>query len=311
MASLADRYIHAVTSQLPEESRAEVTRELRATIEDSIEAKGPAFSRAAAEREALLELGAPTSLATGYRGRPLALIGPEVYPAWLRILKFLLLIIPPLAAASSLIIQLLADRSLNQAIGSMLSTALFAAIQVFFWVTLGFAIVERQGLPVPPFTAGRTWTPEQLPELEPATYSVSESVGNLITNAVMATLLATAVNPTLTAADESKTLLFTDGAMSWRWFLVAIAVLGILLEIGQLAWRPWVKQIALANLFLGCAFFAPILWLFEQRQLFTADASTIIDAGIRMQSVLLGVIITAAVVLGISLWSVVRAFRKG
>ena len=84
-ASLTDRYVAATVRGLDEAQRPEVERELRATIEDMVDARleAGAPTRADAERAVLVELGDPVRLAAGYSGRPLHLIGPGVYPEWL------------------------------------------------------------------------------------------------------------------------------------------------------------------------------------------------------------------------------------
>lgn len=65
----------------------------------------------------LTELGDPMRLAAGYTGRPLHLIGPAVYPDWLRLVKLLLGIIVPLSMAGSALAQaLVGDES--EAIGA-------------------------------------------------------------------------------------------------------------------------------------------------------------------------------------------------
>ena len=62
--TLTDRYVWAVLKSLPEAKRADIDRELRATIADDVEAReADGRDAAAAEREALAELGDPARLA--------------------------------------------------------------------------------------------------------------------------------------------------------------------------------------------------------------------------------------------------------
>src|SRR5690625_6419151 len=95
--SLADRYISATINELPADLHDEVRPELQASIADAVEARmAQGEDRETAERAVLTELGDPAVLAAGYADRPLQLIGPRYYLPWLRLLKRLLMIIPPI-----------------------------------------------------------------------------------------------------------------------------------------------------------------------------------------------------------------------
>ena len=145
MTSLTDRYVHAVTTQLPEDQRTDIGRELRATIEDTVVAAPAGTDPVQTERQVLLDLGHPTRLADSYRGQGRALIGPRLYPVWLRTLKALLTWVPLLAAALMVILGVLDGDTPVAILGGAVSALVWSALQVAFWVTLGFAIAERTG----------------------------------------------------------------------------------------------------------------------------------------------------------------------
>ncbi len=82
------------------EQRTDVERELRSSIADAVEDRIAAGEqRVAAERAVLEGLGEPTRLAAGYTGRPLYLIGPDVFPVYRHILRTLVSVVVPIVAA--------------------------------------------------------------------------------------------------------------------------------------------------------------------------------------------------------------------
>ena len=66
---------------VPEKQRADLSAELRASIDDQIDARvDDGEAPEAAERAVLTDLGDPDKLAAGYTDRPLHLIGPRLLP---------------------------------------------------------------------------------------------------------------------------------------------------------------------------------------------------------------------------------------
>lgn len=186
--TLTDRYVTATVRELDEGQRADVERELRATIEDMVEARVEAGAdTAAAEREVLVELGDPIRLAAGYTGRSLHLIGPTLYPEWRRLVTLLVTVVTPIAAVGTLVVRLFVDDvatdGAGPAFGSAALAGLTTALHVVFWTTLVFAVLER----TQPGKGVMGWTPDQLPAAPDARRSVtrSETVGSLVALLVM------------------------------------------------------------------------------------------------------------------------------
>ena len=97
--TLTDRYVAAAMRTVPEKQRDDLGAELRASIDDQIDARVEnGEPHGDAERAVLTELGDPDKLAAGYTDRPLYLIGPRYYLDWWRLLKLLLWIVPACAA---------------------------------------------------------------------------------------------------------------------------------------------------------------------------------------------------------------------
>src|SRR5690625_3125190 len=158
--SLADRYISATINELPAELHDEVRPELQASIADAVEARmAQGEDRETAERAVLTELGDPAVLAAGYADRPLQLIGPGYYLPWLRLLKRLLMIIPPIIFVIVAFVQVLASGDIGTVMAEGITVTITTALHICFWVTLAFAIMERTGV-----ETGLTWDVDQLPE---------------------------------------------------------------------------------------------------------------------------------------------------
>ena len=86
MTSLVDRYVYTALRRVPEQQRADIDRELRASIEDAVDARVDAGEEHdAAVTATLTELGDPDRLADSYAGRPGYLIGPALFTPWRRL----------------------------------------------------------------------------------------------------------------------------------------------------------------------------------------------------------------------------------
>lgn len=160
MTTLTDRYIAAVTRGIPSAQRPDLDRELRALLADAIEDRVEAgLAVADAEYAAIAELGDPMVLASTYRGRPLQLIGPALYPTWTRLIVLLEAIVVPIVLVTIVIVWLFRGEGIGEAIGAGFWIALETGVHLAFWTTLLFAIVERtdsaRATAVP-------WTPDAL-----------------------------------------------------------------------------------------------------------------------------------------------------
>lgn len=166
--NLIEIYIHEVTRRLPEKNREDIALELQSTIEDML----PDEPTQEDVKAVLEKLGNPVNLANGYRDRPMYLIGPRYYDVYVTLLKMFF----PIAAAVSFIIviaQFFIGYSGNEAVmdvvlnlvGKGISKVIEVGIQVFFWLTLVFVVMERvdKGKDDQPLTSSlKKWTPDDL-----------------------------------------------------------------------------------------------------------------------------------------------------
>ena len=156
--NLIEVYIQEVTRRLPEKSREDIALELRSTIEDML----PDDYNEEDVKLVLEKLGNPASLASGYQDQPMYLIGPRYFDVYITLLKMILPIAGVIALISMVATYIL-DYSGEEAIinvvlaiiGEGIGTLLDVGLQVFFWLTLVFAIMERtdKGKDSEPLTA--------------------------------------------------------------------------------------------------------------------------------------------------------------
>jgi hypothetical protein len=192
---LIERYIADVARRLPARMRDDVTAELLSSLAeglDSMTARAEAGAGRAAtdsEREALAvdllkSFGPAAALAASYRPGPQWLIGPGLYPAFLRTLRIVALAIIGVVILSAVAGAIARDRSFVDVMQRLTTGDLFSnLVSALGWVVLVFWIIElstwRQGaaaggasgsldamIPVPPARpATGSWDPRRLPRV--------------------------------------------------------------------------------------------------------------------------------------------------
>lgn len=308
MTTLTDRYVWAAARSVPESQRDEFGRELRERIGDAVDALVETGRASAdAERMALVELGDPAALAASYVDRPLQLIGPRYYLTWWRLLKLLYSVALPLAVAAIALARLLSGADVGDAIGGAIVVGLSIAVQMGFWTTLAFAVLER----TPGKGADLAWTPDMLPQLPDLGRPgrLSELIASLVFLALFAAVLVWQhFGLPWVEALESIPLLDPDLWSFWVPFFLVLIVLEMLFAIAIYAWG-WNWWLAAANLVLNVAFVVPALWLFTMGQLINPEALEVMgwpwgDAG----EVIVPIIVV--VVIGVAAWDVVDGIIK-
>ena len=267
MTTLTDRYVWAAGRSVPESQRAEFDRELRERIGDASDALVEAGSSpAAAEVAALTDLGEPAALAASYVDRPLQLIGPRYFLTWWRLLKLLLAVVAPIATAGVMLAKLLSGASVGDAIGEAIATGFSVAVNLGFWTTLVFAIIERS----PSSPPVSTWAPEQLPQIPDA--GRSHRLSDLIASTVFLVFFAGAIVWqqffSVYTDDAGQPIPLLDPALwsFWLPYFLGLIVLELLFAGAVYAWG-WNWWLVGANVVLNVAFAVPALWLFTTGQL--------------------------------------------
>ncbi|HZM74443.1 MAG TPA: permease prefix domain 1-containing protein [Candidatus Limnocylindrales bacterium] len=159
--TLTDRYVEATLRRLATAQRQDIERELRSSIADAVDDRVSAGEDPAeAETAVLTGLGDPARLAASYANRPLHLIGPELFTDYVRVMKTLLGTVVPIVAIVVALVRVFEGADFGGILGAAISATITTALQIVFWVTLLFAIVERTGTRWSP---KRAWTPADLP----------------------------------------------------------------------------------------------------------------------------------------------------
>ncbi|MFS0764090.1 HAAS signaling domain-containing protein [Peribacillus phoenicis] len=257
---LIELYIQEVTRRLPEKNRVDIALELQSTIEDML----PEDHTEQDVKAVLLKLGDPVTLASGYRDRPMHLIGPRYYDVYISLLKMIL----PIAAVISLI-ALLGDNPLRDTgntvmeailkiIGKGISGIISTGIQVFFWLTLSFAILERMDTSKDqsPLTKDlKPWTPENLKDIpnisKQKAISMIEIFASLLGLSVFTALYFNAANLLGVYEKRNDSLIFVTPSFNQEvlntyWLPVScVVIIGVFLAIYKLFLRQWTLKLAI------------------------------------------------------------------
>ncbi|MFB8230365.1 permease prefix domain 1-containing protein [Cellulosimicrobium sp. NPDC055967] len=261
--TLTDRYVAATLRRVPADQHADLEQELRASVADAVEAKVEAGTDPArAETDVLNDLGDPDRLAADLAGRPLYLIGPTLYLDWLRLLKVLLWV-SLIPGAIVLATDLVDGDAVGSAIWSGIWTTASVALQIAFWTTLVFVLLERYGTPRSQDELTGPWTVDRLPsERAPREVTLADtvvSVGLLVLVAAVLLLqnVATYRGPDGTAVP----VLQPDLWPVWTGVLVALVAVEIVLTILVYARGRWTVGLAVANTVVGALFAGAVVWL--------------------------------------------------
>lgn len=307
-ATLTDRYIDATARSLPAGAQGDVREELRASIADAVEARlEQGEDPRSAECAVLTELGDPAVLAAGYADRPLQLIGPRFYLTWLRLLRTLLLIIPPIAMLGAGVAHAIIGASVGEAIAEAIAIGLSVIVHLCFWVTLVFVVLERTGA-----ETGTTWDVDQLPEQRSPGTGRADLIPSLVLIAIMLGALAWDVTRGLAVIDGS-TLQALHPSL-WPGWILALAALLLLeagLAVANFVRGRWTTAAAIINTALAVAFVSWALTLLGRDRLLNPELLELardsgVDAG---TTYTLGVVLVVCIVGG-SAWDSIDGWLK-
>ncbi|MFB8275713.1 HAAS signaling domain-containing protein [Nocardia colli] len=276
-SSLTERYVHEVIRRLPAEQRGDIAEELRVTIADMVEARG-ASDPSTAEREVLVEMGDPVPLALRFADRPLVLIGPELYPRYLRLTKLLLTTVLPLVVVLFVALDVVDGKSLRQLVLTAVMVTVTAAAQMIAWPTVAFAVAQRTRYRNETVVGGGTWTPEDLPDEVPDPHQTDRSgyfaFGSAMWSALLLGVIVwqhIAMPYRLHGADGSVRRMEVLEPSLWNgWIWPVVIGLGILvaLDLIRVAAGNWTPLRA-GWYALGHALFAlPLAWILYRHMLF-------------------------------------------
>lgn len=310
MTELTDRYVSATLRSIPDRQRADIEAELRASIDDAIEARidgGAALD--AAEKDVLIDLGDPDRLAANYSERPAQLIGPELFFDYKRLLGVLLVTVVPIVMVVIAVLQIIAGEDAGTIFGEAFGIGLTLVVHIVFWTTLVFALIERSGERPP---RGQ-WDVTKLPAL-PTTGSIKlgETIASVVflTLAIAGMTLQRTISPVTTDDGAAIPLFDPDLWSFWLPFLIAVLILEIVFELVKYRVGRWTWALASVNLALGVLFAVPAIYLLTTERLFnTAFFEELGWAGAPEAGGAL-IVVTVISIVGITVWDIVDGFRK-
>ena len=319
--TLTDRYVWAVVRLLPDHQRDEIGREVRALIGDLVESRepspGPSGERDAdPERAALIELGDPNLLAAGYVEEPRALIGPELFPQYIRTLKLVAVIAVPALVALTIFGKLVGgDANFAEVLWSAVSAAFQGAVQVAFWVTLVYAFAHK-------WKADSPWTPDDLPEAvelassDGSTARRGPSVGELVFGIVFTVLAGGLLvwregSPFAGDGDERIPALHPELWNGAGQALLVLLGLSVVIQCVVLAIRRWTYGWATANLLVNAGSMGVVAWMaFDDRLINPRLLALIADGMDRTEAITISPWAPVLVVLAIEAWATAGAYLR-
>ena len=295
MDQMIVRYTAEVARHVPSQGRAGVAADVAVALDASVETLVAAGLPAdEAERAAVSALGDPADVAAKYGGYPRHLIGPAYYGEWERLVKTLLAIVPAAVGGALILAQALAGLDPTDMIGSALGAAFTVAVQLTFWVTVVFAVMERKGTLV----AARTWSPEDLPAAADHRISLTETaLGVAGLTLLIWAMLWQRTHWLVTASNGAQVpVLNPDLWDLWLPLLVGILVVSIVLAIANYRVGHWTVPTAVLNTVLNVAFAGIVLWLWEAGELVNPAVVDVLPQGVDQ---LLGVLPWVVVLIGV------------
>ncbi|MFE1768722.1 hypothetical protein ACFW81_31485 [Streptomyces angustmyceticus] len=304
--TLTDRYVAEVVRRIPADQRGDVADELRATIADTIESHGPADPEAA-EREVLTEMGDPIRLAARYADRPLSLIGPGLYPTYIRLLTVLLCTVLPAVTAVTVVLDVLDGRGADEVIGGAVTAVFSLGAQMIAWLTVVFALVERSGKRAG--TVGKGWTPDDLPERRVPKKHGAAAYAGVVWHALLIALILWQHTARPYRTDGGVRLDVLDPGLwsGWIWPVLA-GLVGLVTLDAIRAVRVWTRALAVWSACAEAVFALPLAWVLYRQEFFNPAFVSDINGGWQTPDSFSTVVVTGVLVVGAG--KVVRRFRE-
>ena len=254
--NLIDIYITEVGKHLPKKSRADIQQEIHSTLQDLLEDRSAQTGKPVDEEltlEVLKEYGAPEKVAASYLPERY-LIGPRLFPAFLKTIQIALSIIGILALIGLSISLSQAELSAGNLFENLIQVVvkLFnSAIIVLGNIVLIFAILEwvLPNLKEKP----RSWDPRSLAKISPPDrVIIGETIATIILNfaAIMIfNFYPQVIGSTYVFSEGwSFTQLLSEAFFNFIPVLTVIWVLKIILNVillRQGQWQTWTRWFSL------------------------------------------------------------------
>ena len=278
MSELVERYVHQVGRYLPNKEREEIQAELRSQIQDQLDDRYEGAPTQADVAAVLKELGDPRRIAASYGGEQY-LVGPDLYPVMMMVLRRGWVIVPPVAVLVHLLAVLFGNESgtlidllLQAAAGAFQATAIFTGI-----VVLIFAILQHSGESLDEITGNdKGFDPLALPEVnDPAEVDRFESIFGMAFGvfALMVMIYFLRVGGLTLQFNLGEPVNVIPVPKPWLVGLIAIGAAQMVLQLVALLRGRWNVALWLVNKALdlvGAVALSFVLWLPLAEQLYAA-----------------------------------------
>lgn len=187
---MIERYIYAMTKELPKDKRKEISNELRRLISERMRRLDNTLSEEEKMMKVLTDLGDPKKLANQYRNKERYLIGPKYFEKYIMVMKIVMLSIffgLSLVHGFSILFEV---NSVLDVLGGYIGSLLSALMQGAAWVTGVFALLEYNEISLDHVEKEEPWNPNQLPAVPNAKARISrrESFFSIVFSTIFLTL---------------------------------------------------------------------------------------------------------------------------
>lgn len=269
MTSLVDRYVAATNDGFPDRNQAEVEREVREALEDIVEAHvNQGMTEDAAERAAIEEVGEPKAFAEQFRKHKRYLIGPEQFPVWWAVVRWIVFLATPLIMVATLIGEITNENaSAGKIVAATLATGFQTGVQLVFWVTLAFALNIKFGLDTSKaeeYAAASAWSVDDLPEITTGRQiHTAELVGQITILSLLMGFVYRLATDNWGAFGLNRWLdlpadlpVFNpDLSPIWFWGLFFLVILNILVSVWSFIGGYWTQRVLIVTVILN------VLWI--------------------------------------------------
>jgi hypothetical protein len=327
MTTLIDRYVDEAASHVGAGAREEVRREIHGMVDELVEARlAQGEPEAVATEGVLNQLGNPRRFARAYAGEQRYLIGPRHYDEYIGLLTAIASRVLPLVAIVAFAANLLAgEGNVGRLVGDALAEALWitfmGGVQIAFWVTVVFAVMERErrsGSDVE--TASEGWTVADLPPVKPER---KISMGDALTGfgftvfigVILILVYRNGINLYLDdALDRTVPFFNPDIPSAMPWLVIGLLAAEAVLEVIKYAVGYWTRAIAGTQVALNVAWIGVALVIIGVWDLVNPGIRGAVDDNVA--DLFLGpwfersVLATALVVSAISIWEAARGYLQ-
>ncbi|MCW2760152.1 MAG: hypothetical protein JWR85_353 [Marmoricola sp.] len=267
-STLTDRYVWTVTRHLPPDTGPDVARELRGTIHDMTEARiETGADPVRAEETVLTELGDPDVLARKYGGRPAYLVGPGLFPDYVRLMKVLPLIVLPIVLVATVVDGLAtsSDHWGKVVLDSVLAL-LSVAVHLAFWTTLVFVVIDwtrPESERDKPLTS---WGTDRLPSEVPWR---QVGLGETLTAVAFIVVTAGIVVWQFVGVGDGAGVQVLNPDLTVGWELLIVGLLLLEVVLAYAVWRAgrWTPTFAAVKVLINVGETAALLWLARGEEL--------------------------------------------